>query len=45
VYHSGENPGFRAFAAWLPDSDRRLVVLANQAEVNAVLLGGLLAAD
>ncbi|MEU5720574.1 serine hydrolase domain-containing protein [Micromonospora sp. NPDC047738] len=44
VHHSGDNAGFKAFAAWLPDSDRRLVVLANQAEVDPVLLGGLLAA-
>ncbi|MCI4064718.1 beta-lactamase family protein [Micromonospora sp. R77] len=30
VHHSGENAGFRSFAAWLPDSDRRLVLLTNE---------------
>lgn len=44
VHHSGHNAGFKAFAAWLPDSDRRLVVLSNQEEVDPVLIGATLAA-
>ncbi|WP_433348131.1 serine hydrolase domain-containing protein [Micromonospora sp. CA-111912] len=32
VGHSGHNLGFKAFVAWLPDSDRRLVVLTNDDE-------------
>lgn len=29
-FHSGDNPGYLAFSAWLPDDDVRLVVLANE---------------
>ncbi|WP_405112779.1 beta-lactamase family protein [Micromonospora sp. NBC_01405] len=32
IGHSGHNLGFKAFVAWLPDSDRRLVVLTNDDE-------------
>ncbi|WP_229399410.1 serine hydrolase domain-containing protein [Micromonospora okii] len=32
VHHSGHNAGFKAFAAWLPDSGRRLVLLTNDDE-------------
>jgi CubicO group peptidase (beta-lactamase class C family) len=28
-YHPGDNPGFRSFAAWIPDRAASLVVLAN----------------
>ena len=27
--HTGDNPGFRSFAAWIPDRAASLVVLAN----------------
>lgn len=43
LHHSGHNDGFKAFAAWLPASDRRVVVLANRDEVDPVLLGAILA--
>ncbi|MGW4156651.1 serine hydrolase domain-containing protein [Micromonospora chersina] len=38
IHHSGDNGGYKAFAAWFPDSDRRLVVLTNQAEIDPALL-------
>ncbi|MET8836864.1 serine hydrolase domain-containing protein [Micromonospora sp. NPDC004540] len=38
VHHSGDNGGYKALAAWFPDSDRRLVVLTNQAEIDRALL-------
>ncbi|MFC0028438.1 serine hydrolase domain-containing protein [Micromonospora chaiyaphumensis] len=38
VHHSGDNGGYKALAAWFPDSDRRLVVLTNQAEIDPALL-------
>ncbi|MER7332535.1 MULTISPECIES: serine hydrolase domain-containing protein [unclassified Micromonospora] len=44
VYHSGDNAGFKAFAAWLPESDRRLVVLTNQDEFEHALVDTVLAA-
>ncbi|MEV4625374.1 serine hydrolase domain-containing protein [Micromonospora sp. NPDC049523] len=42
--HSGDNAGFKAFAAWLPDSDRRLVILSNQDETGPAAVHDLLAA-
>ncbi|MET8907268.1 serine hydrolase domain-containing protein [Micromonospora sp. NPDC004551] len=42
VHHSGDNGGYKALAAWYPDSDRRLVVLTNQAEIDPGLLKGAL---
>jgi hypothetical protein len=41
-HHDGDNPGFRAFAACLPESERRIVLLSNSeatgaAEMSAVL--------
>ncbi|SBT68273.1 CubicO group peptidase, beta-lactamase class C family [Micromonospora sediminicola] len=45
VHHSGDNGGYKAFAAWLPDSDQRLVLLANQAEVDPVAVTSLLGSD
>ncbi|MGW4461628.1 serine hydrolase domain-containing protein [Micromonospora sp. NPDC004704] len=42
--HSGDNAGFKAFAAWLPDSDRRLVILSNQDETGPSAVHDLLAA-
>ncbi|MET7803247.1 serine hydrolase domain-containing protein [Micromonospora chersina] len=38
IHHSGDNGGYKALAAWFPDSDRRLVVLTNQAEIDRALL-------
>ncbi|KAB1912551.1 serine hydrolase [Micromonospora sp. AMSO31t] len=38
VHHSGDNGGYKAFAAWFPDSDRRVVLLTNQAEVDFALV-------
>lgn len=29
-YHHGDNPGFRSFAAWIPDRAASLVILANE---------------
>ncbi|MBF5029555.1 MULTISPECIES: serine hydrolase domain-containing protein [unclassified Micromonospora] len=34
LHHSGDNGGYKAFAAWLPDTDQRLVLLTNRAEVD-----------
>ncbi|MEU4814836.1 serine hydrolase domain-containing protein [Micromonospora aurantiaca] len=34
LHHSGDNGGYKAFAAWLPESDQRLVLLTNRAEVD-----------
>ncbi|MER5704826.1 serine hydrolase domain-containing protein [Micromonospora sp. NPDC002296] len=47
VGHSGHNLGFKAFVAWLPDSDRRLVVLTNDDEdpVAHTLIDHLLTTD
>lgn len=45
IHHSGDNAGFKAFAAWLPESDRRLVLLTNQEEIDASLIDTVLAAD
>ena len=39
--HSGENAGYKAFAACLPDSDRRLVVLVNTDAMEASSLRAL----
>lgn len=44
VHHSGDNAGFKAFAAWLPESDRRLVLLSNQDEIDLSMTGAVLAA-
>lgn len=44
VHHSGYNLGFKSLAAWLPESDRRLVLLTNQAEVDPALASVVLAA-
>ncbi|MEV4478817.1 serine hydrolase domain-containing protein [Micromonospora coxensis] len=44
VHHSGYNLGFKSLAAWLPESDRRLVLLTNQAEVDPTLVSAALAA-
>lgn len=43
VHHSGDNGGYKAFAAWLPGQDRRLVALSNQAEFDARLVDTTLA--
>ncbi|KKK03537.1 serine hydrolase [Micromonospora sp. HK10] len=45
VHHSGDNGGYKAFAAWLPDSDQRLVLLTNQAEVDPVAVMSVLGSD
>ncbi|MFG1672767.1 serine hydrolase domain-containing protein [Micromonospora sp. NPDC049282] len=45
VHHSGDNGGYKAFAAWLPASDQRLVLLTNQAEVDPVAVTSLLSPD
>ncbi|MFI7429199.1 serine hydrolase domain-containing protein [Micromonospora sp. NPDC049836] len=45
VHHSGDNGGYKAFAAWLPDSDQRLVLLTNQAEVDPVAVLSMLGTD
>ncbi|WP_433391236.1 serine hydrolase domain-containing protein [Micromonospora sp. KLBMP9576] len=45
IHHSGENAGFRGFAAWLPGSDRRLVVLSNEEGLDLSLIDTALAAD
>lgn len=42
--HSGDNAGFKAFNAWLPDSDRRMVVLSNHDETGPAVVEELLAA-
>ena len=42
LHHSGDNGGYKAFAAWLPDSDERLVLLTNQAEVDPVAITSVL---
>ncbi|MEH0974605.1 serine hydrolase domain-containing protein [Micromonospora sp. CPCC 205546] len=42
LHHSGDNGGYKAFAAWLPDSDQRLVLLTNQAEVDTVAITSVL---
>ena len=42
LHHSGDNGGYKAFAAWLPDSDERLVLLTNQAEVDPVAVTSVL---
>ncbi|MDT0528767.1 serine hydrolase domain-containing protein [Micromonospora sp. DSM 115977] len=42
LHHSGDNGGYKAFAAWLPDSDQRLVLLSNQAEVDPVTVTSVL---
>ncbi|MEU4479501.1 serine hydrolase domain-containing protein [Micromonospora sp. NPDC023966] len=42
VHHSGDNGGYKAFAGWFPDSDRRLVLLTNQAEVDVTLVEAVL---
>jgi CubicO group peptidase (beta-lactamase class C family) len=41
-HHSGENPGFRAFDAWVPALDCRIVVLSNSESTDAQALGPLL---
>jgi CubicO group peptidase (beta-lactamase class C family) len=34
-YHMGDNPGFKAFNAWLPQDDIAVVVLSNEDTTNA----------
>jgi CubicO group peptidase (beta-lactamase class C family) len=43
-HHSGENAGFRAFDACLPESDRRIVVLSNSDATDPAVLRELLSA-
>ncbi|WFE38883.1 serine hydrolase domain-containing protein [Micromonospora sp. WMMD998] len=45
VHHSGDNGGYKAFAAWLPDSDQRLVLLTNQAEIDPAAVTSVLDSD
>jgi CubicO group peptidase (beta-lactamase class C family) len=42
--HSGDNAGFRSFDAWLPRSDRRLVMLSNSETVGMDTFERMLAA-
>ncbi|GHJ43480.1 serine hydrolase [Catellatospora sp. TT07R-123] len=43
-HHSGGNSGFRSFAACLPASDRRIVVLSDSEAMDGAVLNELLAA-
>lgn len=45
VHHSGDNGGYKAFAAWLPGTDQRLVLLTNQAEVDPAAVTSMLDPD
>ncbi|MFJ6198033.1 serine hydrolase domain-containing protein [Micromonospora sp. NPDC092111] len=40
--HSGDNPGFRAFDACIPDADWRVAVLSNSAVLSSAMLDDLL---
>lgn len=40
--HSGDNAGFKGYVAWLPESDRRIVVLSNQDRTTPAVLTELL---
>jgi CubicO group peptidase (beta-lactamase class C family) len=42
VFHFGDNAGFKAFDAWLPGSDRHVVILSNQHRVDASAVARLL---
>ncbi len=44
VYHPGDNRGFRAFGAWLPDDDLSVFVLTNDDQTNAEAIGTQLVA-
>lgn len=44
VYHPGDNRGFRAFGAWLPDDDLFVAVLTNDDQTNAEANGTRLVA-
>ncbi len=43
-HHSGDNAGFKAFNAWLPESGRRVVVLSNQDDIDAAIVEYLISA-
>ncbi|GAB3073694.1 hypothetical protein GCM10027186_31530 [Micromonospora schwarzwaldensis] len=45
LHHSGDNGGYKAFAAWLPGTDERLVLLTNQAEVDPAAVTSVLNPD
>jgi CubicO group peptidase (beta-lactamase class C family) len=45
LHHSGDNDGFKAFVAWLPRSDRRIVILSNQDDTDPTQVYDLIAAS
>lgn len=44
VYHSGDNRGFRAFNAWLPQEETTVVVLTNDDQIDVEAIGAKLIA-
>ena len=44
VYHPGDNQGFRAFNAWLPQAETTVVVLANDDRLDVEAIGAKLIA-
>jgi CubicO group peptidase (beta-lactamase class C family) len=39
IYHPGDNEGFKAWSAWLPDHGLAIVVLSNEEQVNTEAAG------
>ena len=44
VYHPGDNRGFRAFNAWLPEDETTVAVLANDDQIDVEAIGSRLIA-